>query len=504
MSIKHTPSFTEEASSVIIQEDLYQGTSRGVRKGVYLSAVVAAIGGYLSGFDTGATSGVLTMQPFTSYFFTEGNIEYLEGLLLALFLMTAAIASFLSGIICDRLSRKYAIMLATGIFCIGNLFLAIGHNFGLFLTGRLVAGFGAGLMTSGIPLYHSEIAPPDIRGRLISFFTLMGAFGQVSGYFVTFGTSYLTSNWSWRAPYVMQCLMASVFGVCLVPMPFSPRWLVDHGRTEEARSSLVLLRGVPANHPIVADELQAIVDEIDFERSLGKRTYRELFEAQNRKQLVSASFIAVATAFTGIVSIWYYAPMMIQSAGLSDTSVSIATTGGSGLLSLVMSALSLQWAIDQLGRKKLFLFGAAGMGISMFIIGGLFQTYTEVDAETGNVTIHNVPARNTIVAFVYIFCAIYSFTWGIATYVYPAEVFNMRVRAKGLAFAYGLNWGFTILISYCVPLFLLRTVSGVYFFFGACCIVTMGGVFFLPETKGRTLEEMDSVFRTPSSSVSGK
>ncbi|KAI9268147.1 general substrate transporter [Phascolomyces articulosus] len=462
----------------------------GFRKGLYLSSIVAAVGGFLCGFDTGATSGILTMIPFKERFFNESNIDYLQGLMLAFFLMTAALGAFFSGYFCDRISRKYTIVCATVLFCIGNIFLVIGYNYGLLLAGRLVAGLGAGLMTNGIPLYHSEIAPPDIRGRLISFFTLMSTFGQVLGYFVTFGTSYLITNWSWRAPYLLQCLVSLLFGTSMLLMPFSPRWLVDKGRVDEALAALTSLRGTPH----VQAEFDEIKEEIEFERSLGKRTYAELFTPTNRKRFISAAFIAIATSFTGIVAIWYYAPQIFQTAGLSDVSSSIAATGGTGLLSLFCAAISLQWVIDTWGRKKLFLSGSVIMGISMFIVGALFEVYTVVDVETGAVILQNTGARNTIIAFLYIFGGTYAFTWGIATYVYPAEVFNMRTRAKGLGLVYGFNWAFSIMITYCVPLFMASSVSGVYFFFGACQVVTMAGLWFLPETKGKTLEEMEYVF----------
>ncbi|KAG2223333.1 hypothetical protein INT45_008990 [Circinella minor] len=462
----------------------------GIRKGVYLSSMIAAVGGFLCGFDTGATSGVLTMIPFQERFFTEENLQYLQGLLLAFFLMTAALSAFFSGYFCDRFSRKYSIMGATVLFCIGNVFLVIGHNFGLLLAGRLVGGLGAGLMTNGIPLYHSEIAPPDIRGRLISFFTLMSTFGQVVGYFVTFGTSYLVTDWSWRAPYLLQCLVCFFFGIAMLFMPYSPRWLVDKGRLEEALVALTSLRGTDQ----VQHEFEEIKDEIEFERSLGKRTYAELFAPTNRNRFFSAAFVAIATSFTGVVAIWYYAPQIFLTAGLSDVSSSIAATGGTGILSFVCAAISLQWVIDTWGRKKLFLSGSIIMAISMFIVGAMFEVYTLVDVETGDVILQNTNARNTIIAFLYIFAGTYAFTWGIATYVYPAEVFNMRTRAKGLGLVYGLNWAFSIMISYCVPLFLASSVSGVYFFFGACQVVAMVGLWFLPETAGKTLEEMEYVF----------
>ncbi|RCI06295.1 hypothetical protein CU098_002620 [Rhizopus stolonifer] len=464
------------------------------RKAVYISALVAAIGGFVCGYDTGAISGILAMPTFQAHFFTKENIVYLQGLLLALFLMTAALGSFLSGFFCDRFSRKYAIVGSAVVFTVGILLEIIGTNFGVLLAGRLIGGFGSGLMGSAIPLYHSEIAPPDIRGRLISFFTLMSSFGQVVGYFVTFGTSYVASDWSWRGPWLLHIIICIIVGITVTFLPYSPRWLIDKGRNEEAKAVLSELHQVPVTHSIVVNEYNDIFNEIEFERSLGNRTYIELFQGHNLKRTLIAFFISISTSFTGSVAIWYYAPQIIQNTGLSDASASIATTGGTGIFSFFCSFISLAFCIDQMGRKALFLIGAAIMCISMFVVGAMFQAYAIVDVESSAVTIVNVNARNTIITFLYIFVGTFAFSWGSVSYVYPAEIFNMRTRAKGLALTYGLNWGFSILITYCVPLFIAHTVSGVYFFFGACCCICFIGCCFIPETKGRTLEEMEYVF----------
>lgn len=383
---------------------------------------------------------------------------------------------------------------ASAVFSVGILLQIIGVNFGILLAGRLIGGFGSGVMTNAIPLYHSEIAPADIRGRLISFFTLMSIFGQIAGYFTTFGTSYVDSNWSWRAPWLLHIIVSVLFSLTMSSLPFSPRWLIDKGRYDEAKQVLVELHEVPGNHPLVEEEYENIVTEIEFERSLGDRTFIELFQGNNLKRTLLASFISVSTSFTGSIAIWYYAPQIFQSAGLDDTSTSIAATGGTGILSFITAFISLQYFIDRVGRRPLFLTGAFLMGTSMFVVGALFHVYTIVDVEKSTVTITNHYVRNTIIAFLYIFVAAFQFSWGTASYVYPVEIFNMRTRAKGVSFTVGLHWAFSIMITYCVPLFMAHTVSGVYFFFGSCCCAFFIACWFIPETKGKTLEEMEKLF----------
>jgi MFS family permease len=302
----------------------------------------------------------------------------------------------------------------------------IGTNFGVLLAGRIVGGFGAGLMTNAIPLYHSEIAPPDIRGRLISFFTLMACFGQLVGYFTTFGTSYIDSDWCWRAPWLLHIIVCVMFAGIIVTLPYSPRWLIDKGRYEEAKHVLVDLHQVPGNHPLVSQEYEEIIAEIEFERSLGDRTYLELFQGTNLKRTLLSFFISISTSFTGNVAIWYYAPQIILSAGMDSVSASIAATGGTGILSLIAAFISLQWFIDKWGRRPVFLVGAAAMGISMFIVGAMFSVYTTVDVENYAVTITNPYARNTIIAMLYIFVA--SFQFGVLLLMFILLKFSICVQ----------------------------------------------------------------------------
>ncbi|KAI8341896.1 general substrate transporter [Chlamydoabsidia padenii] len=464
------------------------------RQSVYLSSLVAAFGGALCGYDTGCISSIIAMDIFKKRFFIQHTYTHNQGLLLVFYLITASLGSLSSGYFCDRFSRKYSIVGATVIICIGVLAQIIGYNFGLLCAGRLITGFGAGLLTNAINLYHSEISPPDIRGRLVSLFTLMNTFGQVVGYFIAFASSRLSNDWSWRFPWVIQLLCGANFGYFVLTLTFSPRWLMEQGRKEEALMVLSKLNGLDCRHPTVQNEFNEIRKEIDFERSLGKRSYGELFQDQHLRRTLIAFFISTSTSFTGSVAIWYYAPQILVNAGLSNISSSIAITGGSGILSLVSTALSLQFLIDRLGRVALFQIGAALMAVSMFVVGGIFWQYAVVDTDTGGITVSNDNARNTIIVFIYIFTSSFAFSYGIASYVYPAEIFSMRCRAKGLSLSYGLNWVSSIIITYSVPLFMAYTVSGVYFFFGSCCVVCLVGVSFIPETKGKSLEEMETLF----------
>lgn len=382
--------------------------------------------------------------------------------------------------------------LALGISCELSGFHA--HS---LLLGRLIGGLGTGLMTNAIPLYQSEIAPPDIRGRLISIFALLGSFGQMVGYFVTFASSYHTSDWSWRMPWLVQLTTCLLFAFSVCFLPYSPRWLIDQGREAEGLAVLSKLHRLPQQHKAVQKDYLEIKTLIETEKLNGQdRTYAELFQGSNVKRTVYAFFISVATCFTGNVVISYYAPQIFKDAGFSNVSTSLALTGGIGLLSLVFTALSLQWWIDLWGRKALFLTGSTISAICMFTVGSMFYFYSSV-VEDGAVIVANSYARCVIILCIYILSASFAGTWGVANYVYTAEIFSMRCRAKGLSLTYAISWAGSIVITYCTPFFMAYTISGAYLFFGACSILTFLGVVLIPETKGKTLEEIDFMFENP-------
>ncbi|ORX90096.1 general substrate transporter [Basidiobolus meristosporus CBS 931.73] len=474
----------------IVQEKV-PGT-RESRVSLYMAATVAAAGGFVVGFDTGAISGIMALDSFSSRFLNE-NAAYREGLLTALMLLTATIGGLMSGNICDWIGRKYTILLGAFVFGIGALFQTIGYNFGLLITGRLFVGFGEGFLTNAIPLYHSEIAPPDIRGRLISFFSAMCSIGTIVGYFVNFGTSYLSTTWSWRAPFLLEMLLCFSLSFTIF-LPFSPRWLMDKGRSEEALLVLAKLHSAPIDSPNVMAEYRVIREEIESERAFGNRTYIELFRGSNLKRTLLALFTGNGAAFSGTSAISYFAPQIFQQAGLSNTSVALATSGGSNIVSFAFNMFALLF-IDKVGRRPTFVSGAFIMGASMFICGAIFQSYTVINE--GVVTgIDNTHARNAVIALVFIFQAAYAYSWGPVAYVYPAEVLNMRTRAKGLALAYGLNWAISIFMTFVMPIFMNNTIYGGYYFFGSCCALLLIGSCFLPETKGRTLEEIDRMFNS--------
>jgi MFS family permease len=199
----------------------------------------------------------------------------------------------------DKIGRKYSIIVSCFVFGLGVLMQVIGMKYGVLLAGRIIAGIGDGIITNAVPLYHSEIAPADIRGRLISLYTVMKSFGTLVGYFVTYGTSYLTTSWGWRAPWLIELLLCIILGLYSFTLPFSPRWLIYQGREEESLQVLSQLREAAIDDVNIQSEFNEIKQELDFERSLGKATILELFQGTNRKRTIISFTLALGAALTG-------------------------------------------------------------------------------------------------------------------------------------------------------------------------------------------------------------
>lgn len=247
------------------------------------------------------------------------------------------------------------------------------------------------------------------------------------------------------------------------------------------------------DHPAVIHEFNIVYSELQHEKAFGNRTYIELFRHTNLRRTLFALFAGNGAAFTGTSAISYYSPQIMQQAGMGETGISLVASGASNIVALIFTMLTLAY-IDRLGRKFVFGTGAFVMAATMYTAGGLFQGYHTVLDDQGDVGLSSTDARNCVIALVFIFQAAYAYSWGPVAYIYPAEILNQRTRAKGLALAYGLNWAISILFTFVMPIFMANTIYGGYYFFGGTCTVLFIGVFFMPETNGYSLEEIDRMF----------
>lgn len=411
------------------------------------------------------------------------------------------------------------------------LFLSIDTTISMYpnsLTYTNSIPIGLGMLATISPLYISEIAPPEIRGALLVLQEFSIVFGIVIAFWTTYGTRYMPSEWSWRLPFLIQMIPGLILGVGIMFLPYSPRWLSSKRRDAEALEVLSRLRRLPPTDSRIYQEWCEIRAEVAFTREVNAEKHPELQEPTraNRVKLEIAAWgdcfkhgcwkrtvvgvgIMFFQQFVGINALIYYSPSLFKTLG-QGYEMQLLLSGIINCTQLVGVATSL-WTMDRFGRRPLLLVGAALMFIAHFIIAvlvGRFGQDWSAYATEGWVA----------VAFLFFYMFSFGATWGPVPWAMPSEIFPSSLRAKGVALSTCSNWlNNFIIVS--LPIFLVgwieftndrqglitpplvqNTGYGAYTFFAVFCLLAFVFTFFcVPETAGKTLEEMDQVFKDVSS-----
>ncbi|KAF4767365.1 hypothetical protein HAV15_009197 [Penicillium sp. str.  len=455
---------------------------------VVLCAACSTLGGLLFGYDQGVVSVILVMDQFLTEFprIDEGNpgSGFAKGLLTAMIELGALIGAFNQGWIADKISRRYSILVAVAIFTLGSVLQTAAYGYPMLTVARLIGGVGIGMLSMVAPLYISEISPPECRGTLLVLEEWCIVLGIVIAFWITYGTQYMVGEWAWRLPFLLQLIPGFVLAAGVYALPFSPRWLASKGRDEEALDSLCRLRSLPASDRRIRQELMDIQAE---ELS----SWADCFRKGCWRRTHIGIGLGFFQQFIGINALIYYSPTLFATMGL-DKSMQLIMSGVLNVVQLVGVTTSI-WTMDVVGRRKLLLGGAALMAISHIIIAALVGIYS-VDWPS-----HKAEGW-TSVAFLLFYMLAFGATWGPIPWAMPSEIFPSSLRAKGVALSTCSNWLNNFIIGLITPPLVQDTGYGAYVFFAVFCL--LAGVwtyFFVPETKGRTLEQMDHVFKDNSS-----
>lgn len=475
-----------------------------------LCAAFAAIGGMIFGYDQGVVSIVLVMPQFLAQFTrvsdTASGAGFWKGLLTAMIELGALIGAFNQGWIADKISRKYSIVVAVSIFTIGSVLQTASVSYAMLVVARLIGGIGIGMLSMVAPLYISEISPPEIRGALLVLEELSIVTGIVVAFWITYGTRYMAGEWAWRLPFLLQLVPGLVLGLGILFLPFSPRWLVSKGRDAEALQALAKVRQLPTTDTRIQQEWFDIRAEVAFHKEVSALRHPQLQDrsvtSRIKLEIVSwtdcfkrgcwrRTHIGVGLMFfqqfVGINALIYYSPTLFKTMGL-DYSLQLIMSGVLNVTQLVGVVTSL-WTMDRFGRRPLLLWGSFFMTLSHLIIAILVGKFS-------NDWAGHRAAGWVSVAFLLFYMLSFGASWGPVPWAMPSEIFPSSLRAKGVALATCSNWLNNFIIGLITPPLVINTGFGAYTFFAVFCLLSLIWVFyFVPETKGRTLEAMDHVFK---------
>ncbi|ORY00514.1 sugar transporter [Basidiobolus meristosporus CBS 931.73] len=445
----------------------------------YFAAGIASIGGLLFGYDVGVISGVLDMEAFHIQF--QYTSAFSKGFIVSSLTLGCFVGSLAAYFVADFYGRRFSIICGGIIFTIGGVVQTSAFSLGQLYAGRILSGLAIGVLSMTVPLYQSEIAPKHIRGSLVGFHQLAITFGILVSFFVNYGSSFLSGNITWRLPLAMQIAPSVVLVFCMLFLPKTPRWLVSQGRKDEALKVLKKICLTPD------DELIEIELNIQFEREIGPGSWSELLGPNLFIRLLIGVSIQAFQQLTGINAIMYYAPLILHSLGFGDSGARLLATALNGVVNFVFTIPCIIF-LDKLGRRILLLVGSIVMAITMSVLAAIFAVYTPTDPQQQTYSY-------ACLAIIFCFVAVFAFTWGPIGWVYPSEIYPNRVRAKCLSITTATNWTFNFLVGLIVPKLMESIKWGLYGIFALFGLIMFTNVFFfVPETKGLSLEEIDQMF----------
>jgi MFS transporter, SP family, galactose:H+ symporter len=437
---------------------------------VFAAAAFAALGGLLFGYDTGVISGALIF--IRTQF---GLSTFQQELLVSIVLVGAAVGALSGGRLADVFGRRFMLMVTAVIFVTGALVCAAAPSLNILVFGRLIVGLGIGFATSTVPIYISEVSPPQTRGWQVSLFQLAITIGILAAYVVDYTFS---GSASWRWMLGLAFVPGAILGLGMLRMPESPRWLAEHGQSNLARRILARIRGT---EDIESEwlEIQKTLTETE-ERG----RFSDLLSPSLRTALLIGIGLAIFQQVTGINTVIYYAPLIVQSAGISTASGAILATAGIGLVNVIMTIVAM-WLIDRVGRRPLLLIGIGGMIVSLGVLGFVFRM------PTGGAL-----AWLAVVTLM-VYVASFAISLGPIFWLIIAEIYPLRVRGIAEGTAAGVNWASNFVVSF--TFLTLIEVLGPSMTFWVYALLAVASWLFayylVPETKGRTLEEIERSFR---------
>ncbi|KAI8991127.1 major facilitator superfamily domain-containing protein, partial [Mycotypha africana] len=408
-------------------------------------------------YDSGVTTTVLAMPPFREKY----QLDPQEGVgyaIVPVSLAASSVAALLSGYFADSMGRKKFFILASIIHEIGCIVELAGQNHATIIVGRMITGIGVGIFSMLVPLYQSEIAQPENRGRLMTFYQILITFGFFLAFWIGYASFRLDSDGAWLLPIGLQLGAGLLLLIGLWFIPESPRWLIYKGRNDEANKILVRLRS---------------------------HNYDDDIEVQ-----MEFTGIHIFTQLSGINAILFYLPYILESAGIKEIYSVLLGNGVGGAVNFVATLFVLLYVVL--------------MGLCMIVITIVSAIYNQQlvsrlddDSDGMNVisVMSNTAASYVLLILLCVFIAIFALSWGPVGWIYPAEIYPQMIRAQAMGVTTFFSYLFNLFVSLASPVMFRNITWGTYLFFGLISLIMAVIVHKLyPETRGRSLEEIQLIF----------
>ncbi|AJU63726.1 Hxt6p [Saccharomyces cerevisiae YJM326] len=464
---------------------------------VSIMCIMIAFGGFVFGWDTGTISGFINQTDFIRRFGMKhkDGTNYLSkvrtGLIVSIFNIGCAIGGIILSKLGDMYGRKVGLIVVVVIYIIGIIIqIASINKWYQYFIGRIISGLGVGGIAVLSPMLISEVSPKHLRGTLVSCYQLMITAGIFLGYCTNYGTKTYSNSVQWRVPLGL-CFAWALFmigGMTFVPE--SPRYLAEVGKIEEAKRSIAVSNKVAVDDPSVLAEVEAVLAGVEAEKLAGNASWGELFSSKTKvlQRLIMGAMIQSLQQLTGDNYFFYYGTTIFKAVGLSD---SFETSIVLGIVNFASTFVGI-YVVERYGRRTCLLWGAASMTACMVVFASVGVTRLWPNGQDQP---SSKGAGNCMIVFAcfYIFC--FATTWAPIAYVVVSETFPLRVKSKAMSIATAANWLWGFLIGFFTP-FITGAINFYYGYVFMGCLVFMFFYVLLvvPETKGLTLEEVNTMW----------
>lgn len=463
----------------------------------YVVAIIATIGGMFFGFDISSVSAFVAQPQYREFFHNTDSLT--QGGITASMAGGSFLGSLVIGFISDKFGRRMCARLTGGIWVIGAAIQCSSRDQAQLIVGRVIAGVAIGFGSSTIPVYLSELAPKDIRGRLVGCFQWSVTWGIMIMFYIGYGCSFISGPASFRTAWGIMMVPGSILFLGTFILPESPRWLASKDRWEESIEIISKIQaGGDVNNETVTIEIEEIREAIDIERQHKDFSVFDLFNRKNINRTMVGIWVQIWQQMTGVNVMMYYIVLMFEMAGYTGNT-NLVSSSIQYVINVVMTVPALLF-LDKWGRRHVFIFGSIlMMGWLLATTGLLAQYSVPVSEVAGNnqirIIVNDKRASKGIIACSYLFVATFAPTWGPGAWVYSSEIFPTGQRAVAAATCASANWAFNFALAMFVPSAFTNITWKTYIIFAVCCFVMTFHVYFLfPETKGRTLEEINMMW----------